>query len=333
MGELRCRAVHFHRPRGIISQNRLEAKNKTFQSSEMLNNHQNQQHNSTNPSNSSNSLLTDSSTGANTSPKRSTAQQKISSPYRSEFLGKVIIVTGVTRPFGRQMALTFGREGASLTIQGPSMDRLTAVKDCLVRSGVDERRILAVSGPTLEENTAMELVERSLQRFGKIDALILSVDLISDSIEHAAVDQLFGATMRWLVYLSSLVVKPLARTDGSIVVISGNLPKTAMAAQWHTISRSALKGWVSNSAQMFGPKGIRVNGINVGSIRADFRSRQANIEEEQNFCSPASAANALRRTGTLEEIGHVALFLASAARAGFITGQIISVDGGMSGGR
>uniref|UniRef100_A0A183CFM8 SDR family oxidoreductase n=1 Tax=Globodera pallida TaxID=36090 RepID=A0A183CFM8_GLOPA len=310
----------------------------------MLNNHQNQQHNSPNLSNSgrsaanensSNSLLTDSSTGANSSPKRSTAQQKISSPYRSEFVGKVIIVTGVTRPFGRQMALTFGREGASLTIQGPSMDRLTAVKDCLVRSGVDERRILAVSGPTLEENTAMELVERSLQRFGKIDALILSVDLISDSIEHAAVDQLFGATMRWLVYLSSLVVKPLARTDGSIVVISGNLPKTAIAAQWHTISRSALKGWVSNSAQMFGPKGIRVNGINVGSIRADFRSRQANIEEEQNFCSPApaSAANALRRMGTLEEIGHVALFLASAARAGFITGQVISVDGGVNGGR
>ncbi|KAL3067956.1 hypothetical protein niasHT_037946 [Heterodera trifolii] len=298
----------------------------------------NQHNNSTNHSNGSaingnsspNSLVADSPIGANASPKRSPAQQKNSAHFRGEFVGKVIIVTGATRPFGRQMALTFGREGASLTIQGPSGERLAAVKESLVRSGVDERRILAISGATTEEGTAMELVERSLQRFGKIDALIVSVDLISDSTEHSAADQLFGGTMRWLVYLSALLVKPLAKTEGSIVAISGTLPKTAMAAQWHAISRSALAGWVANSAQMFGPKGIRINGINVGIVRADFRSRQAkNEDEQQNLCS--SAVNALRRPGTLEEIGQVALFLASPSRASFISGQVISADGGTNG--
>ncbi|KAI1709138.1 short chain dehydrogenase domain-containing protein [Ditylenchus destructor] len=78
----------------------------------------------------------------------------------ARFNGKVVIVTGSSTGIGRQAAVDFAKEGASVTIHGQSSERLQETQKVLKDAGVPEKRILVVQGPIQEEKTQNEIIDK-----------------------------------------------------------------------------------------------------------------------------------------------------------------------------
>uniref|UniRef100_A0A914CHX9 Uncharacterized protein n=1 Tax=Acrobeloides nanus TaxID=290746 RepID=A0A914CHX9_9BILA len=86
--------------------------------------------------------------------------------------GKVVIVTGSSNGIGRATAVLFAEEGASVTIHGRSTETLNETEQILKSKGVTENRIAVVQGSVEEETTCHEIIEKTVEKFGKIDVLV-----------------------------------------------------------------------------------------------------------------------------------------------------------------
>jgi NAD(P)-dependent dehydrogenase (short-subunit alcohol dehydrogenase family) len=247
-----------------------------------------------------------------------------------DLTGKVAIVTGSSRGIGRSIAENLAEAGARVVISSRKGDACEAVAESIRKAGGEA---IAIAANISDREALQRLVDGTRAAFGPIDILVCNA--ASNPYFGASTgmsDEVFEKVMRnnvlsnhWLCQM----VRPdmAAKRDGAIVIVSsiGGLKGSAEIGIY-CISKAADMQLARNLAIEWGPDNIRVNCIAPGLIKTDFARA---LYENDDRRRAAEARYPLRRLGEPDDIGGVALMLASRAGA-FVTGQTIVVDGGVT---
>ena len=250
------------------------------------------------------------------------------------FQDRVVIVTGGAKGIGAGCCRVFCGEGASVSI----LDRDVAAGQALAEelSGGGRGRALFLACDVSRHEQVRDAVERTVTEFGRLDCIInnAGVHPPATSIDDTSVE-LMEHLLR-VNYLSTFAgakyaVPHLRRTGGTIINVSS---MTAVLGQdqssAYSASKAAQVGLTKALAVELGREGIRVNAILPSNIDTPLmRDWAATLEDPESALARVAALQVFGRMGTPEEIGRVALFLAT-NDSSFITGQAIEVEGGAS---
>ncbi len=242
-----------------------------------------------------------------------------------DMTGKVAVITGSSRGIGKAIAEEMAVHGARVVISSRKQDACDAVSAAIdARHGTGTA--ISVPANISSKESLQQLVDRTRQAFGRIDALVCNAASnpyygplagISDEAFRKILDNNILAN-HWLI--SMVAPEMLERGDADLAI--GYFPETVLGA--YCISKAADMELARSLADEFGPRGVRVNCIAPGLIRTDFaRALWDNPETLRRSTAVAS----LKRIGEPHEIAGAAVFLASRAGA-FTTGQTLVVDGG-----
>ena len=247
--------------------------------------------------------------------------------------GKTALITGASRNIGREIAMTFAREGADLILSALSSEaELEEVAAACREQGVNTYTALA---DIADSSDCRRLVEDSLDRLGKIDVLVSNAAIrphhglltVSDEDWH----KVFGVNLHSSFYLCKAVLPSMMeRQTGSIIAIGGmasitGRPSTAAV----TAAKTGLWGFIRAVAAEFAPYNIRANMVNPGSIDTQRLHPEWSERFTQSTWNNAEslAKIPLGRLGTVEDIAKACTFLAS-EESSYITGDQLNVVGG-----
>lgn len=246
-----------------------------------------------------------------------------------DFSGKIVLVTGASEGIGAATAQLFAEHGADVAIAARRPDKLQQRASALgVATG---RRCLAVTADVTDPTQVKNMVDRTLQEFGKIDVLVNNAGSSVRSTMKKLTPEIWqrgrALNLDSAAYCTMEVGKHfLERKSGAIVNVSsvagmhgtmGEVPYSAGKAGIQMLTRVSAAEW--------GPHGIRINCVAPGMTVTEKvqRNFDAGIYRQEVHC----AKFPLRRPGTCEEVAYAILFLAS-DYASYITGQTLAVDGG-----
>lgn len=247
------------------------------------------------------------------------------------FDGKVAIVTGGGNGLGQASAQRLSAAGANVVvvdIDGESAERVAASLS---------RAAIAVRADVSDEADVQHYIDDALTRFGRVDLHHLNAGIFGsfDPLPDIPVDE-FDRVMNVNVRGQFLGLRAAFRqfaaqgSTGSIVVTASiaSLMGSADLLPYQT-SKHAVVGLVHGAAVYGGPLGIRVNEVAPGIVPTDLFAAAAATAGGKNDMEQRASTTPLRRAGTADEIASVAEFLLSDAAA-YVTGQILSADGGAS---
>jgi len=243
--------------------------------------------------------------------------------------GKVGLVTGGGMGIGRAICEAFAREGASVVVadfnEAAGQETVSAINE----SG---GKALFVKADVSNEEQVKAAVAAAIERFGRLDIACNSAAVSRGSGPiHQFEKGVFDATLELCLTNTWLCMKyeieaMLAGGGGSIVNISSN---ASLRGQANNTAYAAAKGGVNiltkSSASEYGAQGIRINAVSPGVIRTPGIEKY--FAEQPKVAEGLKRAAAMNRLGEPEEIAEAVVFLCS-ERASFITGQLLSVDGG-----
>ena len=242
------------------------------------------------------------------------------------FKGKVAIITGGTRGIGRGIALELASKGASLVLNYNSNDE-EAIKTLDMIKEIGGYGIL-VKASVGTSSGCKEIIETAKREFGKIDFLINNagiskVGLFMDS-DDEMIDEIFDTNLKGVINTSRYAIEELIKTKGSIVNISsiwGNVG--ASCEVLYSTTKGAINIFTKSLAKEMAMSGVRVNCVAPGVIETEMNSwMNANDRQDLEEEIP------MNRFGTVDEVAKTVSFLCS-NDSSYITGQIITVDGGM----
>lgn len=242
--------------------------------------------------------------------------------------GQIAIVTGSSRGIGRAIALELARGGADLVINyHRNAAAATAVVDEIEALGV---RALAVQADVGTAEGANALAEAALAAFGRIDILVSNAGITRDTLllrmspddwEAVIQTNLTGA-----FHCAKAVQRAmLKQRSGRIIHISSVSGIMGNAGQAnYSAAKAGLIGLTKALARELGSRNITVNAVAPGYIDTDMTAKLP-----EQVVESARALIPLGRLGQPEDVAHAVAFLAS-PEAGYITGHVLVVDGGMA---
>jgi 3-oxoacyl-[acyl-carrier protein] reductase len=248
-----------------------------------------------------------------------------------ELEGKIALVTGAggggPGGMGKGCAMVFAREGADVVVN--DIDQELAEKTAEEIKAM-ERRSLAVAADVTDETAVQNMVEKAIKEMGGIDILVNNVGLgLPILVEDMSWEDWNAVVARNLYapFICSKAVIPAmkSRGGGKIVSIASMSGKniTAMTGASYTAAKAGVLGLTRQLAYELGPYGINVNAICPAGVTSSYRP----VPPEQ--LEAMAKRLPIRRVTMSEDIGEVALFLAS-ERSRTITGISIDVEGGSS---
>jgi NAD(P)-dependent dehydrogenase (short-subunit alcohol dehydrogenase family) len=243
---------------------------------------------------------------------------------------QVVLVTGALTGIGRATAVAFARAGADLVVSGRRDDAGKALAAELAALGATAHFIRA---DVREDNDMRSLIDQTVERFGRLDVAVNNAGTEGKPgpiTEQTA--EIYAATFETNVLGTVLAMKHemrvmLPQGHGSIINLSSTMGhKAAPGASIYTASKHAVEGLTKAAALEGAPSGVRVNAVAPGPVETEMLNRFTGSAERK---AALIAGVPLKRAGTAEEIAKAIVFLAS-DQASFLTGQIVSVDGGKS---
>jgi 3-oxoacyl-[acyl-carrier protein] reductase len=239
--------------------------------------------------------------------------------------GKRALVTGASRGIGAAIAKALAAEGADVAITYEKSEEAAAeVVQVIEALG---RRALAIQADSADAAAVRASIEKTVAELGGLDILvnnagILRLSAVKD-ISLEDIDALLNVNIRAPIVASKSAI-PYLGQGGRIINIGSffadRVPGGA-GLPVYALSKSALSAFTQGLARELGPRNITVNVVQPGSIDTDMNPAHG------PFGETLRSITALGRYGTVEDIGNVVAFLAS-AKAQYITGTALTVDGG-----
>jgi 3-oxoacyl-[acyl-carrier protein] reductase len=243
------------------------------------------------------------------------------------FEGKVAIVTGAGRGIGRAIALRFSSEGARVACVSRTEENAKKISDEINALRLDSAKAYAVD---VADHAAVQKVgARILDDFGKADILINNAGVTRDALAMRMSledwDSVINTNLRGAFSFTHAIVRAMTKQrSGRIINISSVIGLMGNAGQTnYAASKAGLIGLTKSLARELASRDITVNAVAPGFVTTDMTSGLS--DEIKNAIH---AKIPLGRTGTAEEIASAVAFLAS-TEAGYITGQVLCVDGGI----
>lgn len=248
--------------------------------------------------------------------------------------GKIAVVTGGTSGIGEGIAKAFVLEGAKVVITGRREEEGRALEK---RIGVR-----FVRADVAIEADVRAMVDKTVEWFGRVDCLVNNAGIPSPmtsitEIDVATIDQILAVNVRGVVLgIKHAAPVMISQRSGSVINIGSVAAiRGGISAHIYSASKGAVQALTRSTAAELGEKGIRVNCISPGAIVTGIFGKNAGLEGSKAdrvtgvVKERFAAIQPIPRAGLPDDIAQAAVFLASDG-SGFVNGQDIVVDGGMT---
>ena len=242
--------------------------------------------------------------------------------------GRVAVVTGGGRGIGRAIAVRLAREGANLVVSYLSNDAAAEETAEKVRTTGAECEL--IKGDVSSPGDVEALFKGVSDAFGRVDMLVNNAGITRDNLmmrmKEEEFDDVVRTNLKGTYLCTRAALRPMIRARwGRIVSVSSVVGLVGNAGQAnYAASKAGIIGFTKSVAREVAQRGITVNAVAPGYVETELTgSLPENVKEQIREQVPAG------RFGEPEEVAEVVAFLV-AEEAGYVTGQTIAVDGGMT---
>ncbi len=241
-----------------------------------------------------------------------------------EFAGKTVVITGSARGIGRVIAEKFAAQGANVVISDLDQNAVDAVAREMGSNA------FGVRADVTKQSDIEALFDKVLEKFGRIDVVVNNAGITRDTLMIRMDEKDWDMVLDINLKGAFLVTKTVARImmkqrSGRIVNISSIVGITGNAGQVnYSASKAGLIGLTKSAAKELAPRGITVNAVAPGFIATDMTAALSDGARDAFL-----GRVLIKRPGTPEDVASAVSFLAS-DEASYITGQVLSVDGGLT---
>ena len=239
-------------------------------------------------------------------------------------MAKTVLITGASRGIGAAAAKLFYENGYSVVINYNSSEKEALMLEKELKGST------AIKCDVSSEKDVKKMVDTVIEKYGKIDVLINNAgiskqNLITD-VSSEEWDRMFAVNVRGTFLVSKHVLSHMIRNKtGKIINVSSIWGICGASCEaCYSASKGAIISFTKALAKEVGPSKITVNAVAPGFIDTQMNENISD-EDKAAFCEETP----LGRIGTAQEVANTLLFLAS-ENASFITGQVLTLDGGVS---
>jgi 3-oxoacyl-[acyl-carrier protein] reductase len=242
-----------------------------------------------------------------------------------DLTGKIAIVTGASRGIGRGIASRLAERGATVVAAARGDNAAAAVAEITAAGGRAETAAVDVTDSASVE----ALVSGVLQRHGRVDILVNNAGIAKDQLllrmKREDWDAVIATNLTSAFICSQAVLRSMIKQRaGRIIMIGSVVGEMGNAGQAnYAASKAGLIGFAKSLAREVASRGVTVNVITPGFVETDMTKAIA-AQAQQDW----SALIPLGRAGSVADVAAAVCFLAS-DEAGYITGQVLAVNGGM----
>ena len=241
---------------------------------------------------------------------------------------KVAVITGAAQGIGRAIATTLAQQGANVVVSDIQLEKAkTTAKEIMAETG---QEVIAIHADVVDSASVKAMIDRTIDEFERIDILVNNAGTTRDTLimrmKEADWDLVLNINLKGTFNCSKAVVRPMMKQQyGRIVNIASVSGLIGQAGQTnYSSSKAGIIGFTKALAREVGSRNITVNAIAPGLVKTALT-----IDLPQELKDYFIEMTPLGRYGEPEDVANAVAFLVS-DEASYITGHVLSVDGGMA---